>query len=166
MLAQVREGQAELAVRSLENAHQAGNRQYIDAPLYLGILFYRQGRPQDALRILGEANRVDAGRPFVGWQMGQATVAAGGDSATAVRVLQRALGPKGLGLRLPTPIRAWIEAFPQGRSFARRLADKHPFQRPLLGSDLRVPIRQGSGHRPGAVPSRQLPGGGRPVRKR
>ena len=142
-LVQVREGQAELAVRSLENAHQAGNRQYIDPPLYLGILFYRQGRPQESLRILGEANRVDAGCPFVGWQMGQAMVAAGGDSAMAVRVLQRSLGPKGLGLWLPMPIRAWIEAFPQGRSFVRRLADKHPFQCPLLGGDLRVLIRQG-----------------------
>jgi tetratricopeptide (TPR) repeat protein len=142
-LCQLREGQSDQAVRSLENAHQAGNRQYIDPPLYLGILFHRQGRPQDSLRLLAEANRVDAGCPFVAWQMGQAMVAAGGDSAMAVRVLQRALGPKGLSMWLPMPARAWIEAFPQGRSFVRRLADKHPFPCPLLGSDLRVLIRQG-----------------------
>ena len=142
-LCQIREGQSELAARSLENAHQAGNRQYIDPPLYLGILFYRQGRPQDSLRLLAEANRVDAGCPFVAWQMGQAMVAAGGDSAMAMRVLQRALGPKGLSMWLPAPVRAWVEAFPQGRSFVRRLAEKHPFPCPLLGGDLRVLIRQG-----------------------
>ena len=142
-LCQVREGLSEQAVQSMETAHKLGGRQFIDPPFYLGVLFARQGRPQDALRMLGDANRIDASCPFIGWQMGQSLVAAGGDSATAVRVLQRALGPKGLSLWLPAPARAWIEAFPQGRSFVRRLAEKHSFLCPLLGSDLRVLIRLG-----------------------
>lgn len=138
-----REGPAEQALAAFDQAHQAGNKQNIDPPLYMGVLLHRQGKPQDALRILGEANRVDANCPFVAWQMGVSMVAAGGDSGMAVRILQKALGPKGLQMWLPWPARAWVEAFPQGRSFIRRLATKHPFVCPLLGNDLKTLIRQG-----------------------
>src|SRR5262245_46477207 len=123
-LALAREGQPARAAPALEKAHQVGNRAFIDPPFYLGVLLYRQGRPQDSLRLLAEANRVDASCPFVAWQVGLSMVASNSDPGMALRVLQRALGPRGLALWLPAPHRAWVEAFPQGRSFVRRLAEK------------------------------------------
>jgi tetratricopeptide (TPR) repeat protein len=138
-----REGPVDQAMTALDRAHQLGNKQNIDPPLYMGVLLHRQGKPQDALRVLAEANRVDAGCPFVAWQMGLSMVAAGGDSGMAVRILQKALGPKGLPLWGQVPNRAWIEAFPQGRSFVRRLAEKYVYSCPVLGADLRNLIRQG-----------------------
>jgi tetratricopeptide (TPR) repeat protein len=137
-----REGPVDQAMASLDQAHQLGNRQHVDPPLYMGVLLHRQGRPQDALRILGEANRVDPACPFVAWQMGMSMVAAGGDSAMAVRVLQKALGARGLPMWAASPHRAWVEAFPQGKSFVRRLAEKHVYACPVLGGDLRGLIRQ------------------------
>jgi tetratricopeptide (TPR) repeat protein len=136
-----REGRIDQAIAVLENVHRVANRQFIDPPFYLGVLLYRQGKAQESLRMLAEANRVDANCPFVAWQMGQAMVAAGNDAGMALRVLQRALGPRGLPLWLAMPHRAWVEAFPQGRSFVRRLAEAHAYTCPLLGSDLRVLIR-------------------------
>jgi tetratricopeptide (TPR) repeat protein len=41
------------------------------------------------------------------------------------------------------PARAWVEAFPEARSFVRRLAAKHRFVCPLLGADLTAIYRQG-----------------------
>lgn len=115
----------------------------VDPPLYLGILLHRLGRPQEALRHLAEANRIGSSCPFVTWQMGISLVASGGDSRIALSALQRALGPRGLGLWKSTPTRVWIEAFPEPRSYVRKLANKHPFTCPLLGNDLSVIIRQG-----------------------
>src|SRR5262249_5901441 len=39
--------------------------------------------------------------------------------------------------------RLWVEAFPETRSFVRRLALKHPFLCPLFGSDVAAMIREG-----------------------
>lgn len=142
-LCQVRSGQIDQAVKSLESAHQVANKQFIDPPLYLGALLHKQAKPQDALKVLADANRIDASCPFVAWQMGLSMVAAGGDGTIAARVLQKAVGPKGLGMWLKTPPRAWIEAFPQGRSFVRRLAEQYQFPCPVLGADLKQLIRQG-----------------------
>jgi tetratricopeptide (TPR) repeat protein len=132
-----RENALDQTLAALEKAHQTGNKQFIDPPFYLGVVMHRTGRPQDALRILAEANRVDPGCPFVAWQVGISLVATGGDSGMAVRVLQKALGPKGLPLWLTTPHRAWIEAFPHGKSFVRRFAEEHVYTCPLLGGDLK-----------------------------
>src|SRR5204863_1666114 len=95
-----REGQTDRAIAMLESSHQIGNRAFIDPPFYLGVLLYRQGRAQDALKVLGDASRVDASCPFVAWQVGQAMVVSGADPGMALRVLQRALGPKGFPLWL------------------------------------------------------------------
>src|SRR5207248_1513630 len=38
--------------------------------------------------------------------------------------------------------RAWVEGFPEGRSFVRRLALKYSFTCPLLGGDVAVMVRQ------------------------
>src|SRR5205085_2239533 len=118
-------------------------KQAIDPAFYLGAVLHRVGRSQEGLRYLGEANRIDAGCPFVTWQMGVSLVASNGDSGLALRALQRALGPRGLPLWLPAPQRAWVEAFPEGRSYVRRLAAKNPYVCPVLGGDLGAIIREG-----------------------
>ena len=74
-------------------AFEQAGKQAIDPAFYLGAVLHRVGRPQEALRYLGEANRIDAGCPFVTWQMGVSLVASNGDAGMAVRALQRALGP-------------------------------------------------------------------------
>jgi tetratricopeptide (TPR) repeat protein len=142
-LCHARQGQTDAALAALTTAFEGSGRQVLDPAFYLGVLLHRQGRPQEALRYLGEANRADASCPFVTWQMGISLVAAGGDSGLAVRALQRALGPRGLSLWVSQPERVWVEAFPEGRSYVRRLANRHPFHCPLLGRDLPNLIRQG-----------------------
>src|SRR5262249_5226075 len=77
------------------------------------------------------------------WQLGSALVAANGDSGIAARALQRALGPRGLPLWVKNPDRAWVEAFPEARSYVRRLASKHKYVCPLLGGGLSAMIRAG-----------------------
>lgn len=138
----LRAGRMELALQSLAQAQQE-SKPFIDPPLYQGALLLRAGRPQEALRHFSEANKIDSTCPFVTWQLGTAIVAAGGDSGLAARALQRALGPKGLGLWAGSPERAWIEAFPEGRSHVRRLASRHRYVCPVFGGDLNVMIQQG-----------------------
>ena len=75
--------------------------------------------------------------------MGVSLVAAGGDAGLAVRALQRALGPRGLPLWTHAPQRAWVEAFPEGRSYVRRLATKNPYTCPVLGGDLNAVVLEG-----------------------
>jgi tetratricopeptide (TPR) repeat protein len=142
-LCHVRHGHVGQALTALTAAHELAGKRFIDPALYLGILLHGEGRSSEALRYLAEANRLDASCPFVTWQMGVALVGAGGDSLLAVRALQRALGPRGLGLWSQAPARAWVEAFPEGRSFVRRLASKHPYVCPILGGDLTVIVRLG-----------------------
>src|SRR6185503_4069513 len=85
---------------------------YIDPTLYIGAILLRTGQAKEALRFLTEANRMDANCPFITLQLGAAIVTAGGDTNMAVRALQRALGPKGLGQWLDKPERAWVEGLP------------------------------------------------------
>lgn len=116
----------------------------IDPPLYIGALLLRQGQAKEAMRFLTEANRIDANCPIVTLQLGAAMVAAGGDTPFAVRALQRALGPKGLGLWADDPQRMWVEAFPDNRSYIRKLAAKYSFICPVFGGDMQVLTRQGA----------------------
>jgi tetratricopeptide (TPR) repeat protein len=139
----IRQNKIEPAIQQLIYAHEKAGKQYLDPALYLGMLLYRQGKPADAIRYLSEANRVDASCPFVTLQMGMAMVAAGGDNLLALKALQRALGPRGLSMWLQTPEKAWVEAFPETRSYVRRLASKHRFVCPVLGNSLPAIIRQG-----------------------
>ncbi len=117
---------------------------FIDPALYLGALLVRKGQAKEALRFLTEANRQDANCPFITLQLGAAIVTAGGDTNMAVRALQRALGPKGLGMWLDNPQKAWVEGFPDNRSYVRKLASELPFSCPLFGDDLKFLIRQGN----------------------
>jgi tetratricopeptide (TPR) repeat protein len=153
-LCRIRQQQMEGAITALTAAHEqagrpptdrsdAGPAVVMDPAFYLGMLLYRQGKAQESLRYLAEANRIDAGCPFVTCQMGISLVAAGGDSGLALRALQRAMGPRGFGLWTARPDRAWIEAFPEGKSYVRRLASKHVYVCPVLGPDLTIILRQG-----------------------
>jgi tetratricopeptide (TPR) repeat protein len=134
-LCHVREEQWDEAAGELKSSHEIGGKRFLDPPLYLGVLHIRLGHAQEAVRFLSEANRLDSACPMVTWQMGLALLAANGDAGLAVRALQRAVGPRGLGLWVKHADRMWQEAFPEGRSFVRRLAARHRFDCPLLGSD-------------------------------
>ncbi len=138
-----RRGEIEPALAALTLAYEQAGKSAIDPAYYLGAVLHRAGRPHDALRYLGEANRIDAGCPFVTWQMGVSLTAASGDPGLAVRALQRALGPRGLPLWTHAPQRAWVEAFPEGRSYVRRLAAKNPYTCPVLGGDLNALVLEG-----------------------
>lgn len=142
-LCQIRKGDTDAAVALLTAAHELSGKQFLDPGFYLGMLFHRRGRSQEALRYLAEANRVDGSCPFVTWQMGISLVASGGDAGLAARALRRALGPRGLAMWLDAPERAWVEAFPEGHSYVRRLAEHNVYTCPILGSDLVAIIRQG-----------------------
>jgi tetratricopeptide (TPR) repeat protein len=117
---------------------------FIDPPLYLGAIQLMRNQPKEALRFLTEANRMDPGCPIVTLQLGAAMIAAGGDTHFAVRALQKALGPRGLGQWEGTPQRAWVEGFPEHRSYVRKLATAFPYTCPLWGGDLIYLIRQGN----------------------
>src|SRR5262249_27963573 len=56
---------------------------------------------------------------------------------------QRALGSRGLPQWEANPRQAWIEAFPEGRSYVRKLATSHPYVCPLWGGDLGQLLREG-----------------------
>jgi tetratricopeptide (TPR) repeat protein len=146
----LREGRNDRAMAALQAARGEGEDESakktaaIDPPLYLGALLLRQGPAKDSLRYLTEANRIDSNCPFVTWQLGTAIIQAGGDAQLAVRALQRALGPRGFGMWVKEPVRAWVEGFPENRSYVRKLAQKHAFLCPLWGSDLQNILRQGN----------------------
>jgi tetratricopeptide (TPR) repeat protein len=151
-LCHVREGQLDLAVQALQTARaqespaadaparaaQAGP--FIDPPLYLGGVLLRQGQAKEGLRHISEANRIDANCALVALELGIAMVAAGSDGNLATRALQRALGMRNLPVWYNQPERAWSEGMPEGRSYVRKLANKHTFVCPLWGTDLRAQV--------------------------
>ncbi len=142
----VREGDFDGAVAILSGVCDETSRQIIDPPLYVGILYHRLGKPQEALKWLSEANRIDPNCAFVTWQIGVSLMVSGGDSGLAMRALQRAMGPRGLPMWKGDPARMWVEAFPEGKSYIRRAAAKtgKAFPCPLLGTDINVLLRQGN----------------------
>jgi tetratricopeptide (TPR) repeat protein len=142
-LCQICKGDTDAALALLTAAHELSGKQFLDTGYYLGLLLHQRGQPQEALRFLAEANRVDGSCPFVTLQMGMSIVAAGGDAGLASRALKRALGPRGLALWLSTPERARFEAFPEGRSYIRRLGEHNAFVCPILGGNLQTILRQG-----------------------
>ncbi|HKI35648.1 MAG TPA: tetratricopeptide repeat protein [Gemmataceae bacterium] len=142
-LCHLRDGRTDLAQAAFSAAHETGGRGFIDPPLYLGMVLLREGKPQEALRALSEANRIDANCPFVPLHMGQALVAANGDAGLAVRALQRSLSQRGLLQWVKTPEKVWADAMPENRSYIRRLAAKYDYTCPLLGKDLLPAINRG-----------------------
>jgi tetratricopeptide (TPR) repeat protein len=117
---------------------------FIDPSLYIGALLLRKGQAKESLRFLTEANRMDANCPFIKLQLGAAIVSAGGDTKYAVRALQGALGPKGFGMWRDDPQRAWVEGFPENRSYVRKLAGEFTFSCPVFGDDMKFLFRQGN----------------------
>jgi tetratricopeptide (TPR) repeat protein len=142
-LCHVREGNLDAAMAALSTAHEESGKRFIDPPLYLGTLRIRTGQTQEGLRLLGEANRVDTGCPLVSLELGIGMIAGNGDSAIAGRALQRALGPRGLGLWRKQPQNLWSQTFPEGRSYIQWLAVKHSFVCPVFGNDIAAIARQG-----------------------
>jgi tetratricopeptide (TPR) repeat protein len=142
-LCHLRDGRVDLAASDFATSHEGGGRAFIDPPFYLGLLLLRQGKPQEALRALSEANRVDANCPLVTLHMGLALVAANGDAGLAVRALQRSLSQRGLLQWVKTPEKVWADALPENRSHVRRLAVKYDYTCPLLGNDLLPSINRG-----------------------
>jgi tetratricopeptide (TPR) repeat protein len=154
-LAFIREGKMDLAAHALQAARDAGTAggtdadkaagttSFVDPPLYLGGTLLKLGQPKEGLRYISEANRIDSNVPLVALQLGMAMVAAGADGNLATRALNRALGQRGLPIWHNHPEKVWVEGFPEGRSFVRKLASQHPFVCPLWGNDLRVLVRQG-----------------------
>jgi len=110
--------------------------------LYIGTLLIRANQASDGLRLLGEANRIDSGCPLVSLQIGLGIVAANGDAALASRALNRAIGGRGLSQWIKTPAKLWLDGFPEGRSYIRRLAAKHRYSCPVFGTDVGALIRQ------------------------
>ena len=139
----IRAGHLDEALAALSALHEEAGKQVIDIPFYLGLVLYQLGRPQEALRVFGEANRLDPNCPFVTLYMGKSIMATGGDSGIAMRAILKAVGPRGLLTWQGQPDRVWIEAFPEGRSYVRRLATRHRFTCPIMGGDLAVILRQG-----------------------
>ncbi len=146
-LCHLRDGNTEPALEALRKTRgedgSASDTVFLDPLLYLGALLLRGGEPKEALRYLTEANRLDQKCPLVTWQLSTAMLAAGGDAQVAVRALQKALSPQGLLLWASHPQRLWVEAFPENRSYVRRLAAQHPYSCPLWGSDLQIILSQG-----------------------
>jgi tetratricopeptide (TPR) repeat protein len=148
----LREGKTEQALATLqqlaagpENAvtgRPAAAEKCLDPYLYYGALLLQKGEARESLRQLTEANRIDSNCPFVSAQLGGAMLAAGGDPQFALRALQRALGPRGLPQWPANSSQVWVEAFPEGKSYVRRLASKYPFRCPLWGNDSQLIQRQ------------------------
>ncbi len=89
----IRQGHLEQAQAALMTSYEQSGKQFLDPALYLGALLHQMGKPQEGIRFLAEANRVDASCPFITWQMGLSMVAAGNDPGLAVRALQRLRRP-------------------------------------------------------------------------
>jgi tetratricopeptide (TPR) repeat protein len=139
----IRQGRQDAAIAHLQTAHEQAGKQFLDPAYYLGMIHHRQDKYQEAVRFFSEANRVDSSCPFVTMHLGVSLVESGGDSGLALRAIQRAVGQRGLSMWLATPDRVWIEAFPETRSYIRRLAQRHRFVCPILGADLNAIIRFG-----------------------
>jgi tetratricopeptide (TPR) repeat protein len=161
-LCQVRQGHRDLALASLRTAREMAGNSYLDPPLYLGALLLGEDSPQEAVRYLSEANRLAPQCPFVNWQLGTAILAADKDSQLAARALQRALDRLAPLAKMGTTTtstqlnataasqgggedllqRVWLEGLPEGHSFVRRLAVKHSYPCPLMGTNGAAMIRQ------------------------
>src|SRR5262249_6768710 len=111
-LHQVREGDIDSSLKSLEQSRCANGQQVFDPSFYVGVLLFREGRIPEALRHLADANRLAPECPLVPWQLGMAMVAEGGKDNLAIRPLEKALGPHGLSAWIKSSRKLWKEALP------------------------------------------------------
>ena len=137
-LCHAQENQFEEAFAAMQLVHEQAGKQHIDPALYLGMLVHRLGRPQEALRFLSDANRIDANCPFVTWQMGVSLIASNGDSGLAMRALLLPGRPRVGAVGEAARSCAWTEAFPEGQVVSPPAGDQprttrvlpHPGERP------------------------------------
>ena len=126
----------------------------LDPALYLGILLHRLGRPQDALHTWPTPIDSTATVRSSRYKWASPSSGAGGDSGLALRSAAAPWGTAAwaCGKARPAAARrgpkkpllcAWVEAFPEARSYVRRLATRYRYVCPLLGSDLSIIVRQG-----------------------
>jgi tetratricopeptide (TPR) repeat protein len=147
----LRQDHKDQAIATLRASYEGSQGTQAEPALYLGMLL-RDEQPEEAVRLLAEANRLAPNSALVGWQLGVTMLAAGGDSQLAARALQKAVermtavrkGASGshpsLTLAAPkeneTPAqRLWMQGFAEGASFVRKLVQKTHFSCPLLGDN-------------------------------
>ncbi|MFL6117738.1 MAG: hypothetical protein ACJ786_41265, partial [Catenulispora sp.] len=123
-----RRGDAAAAVAALQAAHAGSQGRQMDAALYLGAVWLRDGKPRDALKVLAEANRLAPHCPLVAWQLGVALTESGGDALLALRAFQKATAADGLPKYVRTPLRLWAETLPAD-SWVRNLVHRSGTQR-------------------------------------
>jgi tetratricopeptide (TPR) repeat protein len=130
-------------IAALETAHAATEGRQIDPALYLGVVWLREGKPREALRVLSEANRLAPTCPLVSFHLGAALTESGGDALLALRALQKATD--GLPKYLRAPHRLWADTLPAD-SWVRNLAQRAGTQRTQfqcpLGLDRVEPLLQ------------------------
>lgn len=140
----LRRGNFQAASATFTSVHAATRGRPIDAALYLGALLLRDGKPREALRVLGEVNKSAPQCPIVSWQLGAALSATGGDALLTVRALQKAAGPEGFPRYLADPNRMWSETLPADswiRNLARGAAGRKViFLCPLGFSDVKATL--------------------------
>ncbi|MFM7149262.1 MAG: tetratricopeptide repeat protein, partial [Gemmataceae bacterium] len=141
-LSQIRQGNLEQAVAIFQRIHPEEGQEMLEMPLYMGMLLHRLGKPQEALRYLADANRIDSNCPLIGWQMGLSLVASGGDLGLAIRVLRKAVGDRGLAAFSNSARDLWAASFSATHSFVGRLLERNEFTCPLLGDDVGPILRQ------------------------
>jgi Flp pilus assembly protein TadD len=146
-LCHVRQGAPDPAQASLRAACEKTHNTFVDPPLYLGMLLSHLGLANQALPYLSEADRRAPASPLVSWQLGAAVLAADGDSSQAVDALQHAVdkflamrGTSAAAVANHQPV--WLDGLPESHSYIRRLAARHPYACPILGSNVSTMTRQ------------------------
>jgi len=109
-----RRGDAQAGLAALKEAYEAIQPRQADTAFYYGAALLRTGQPREALRVLADANKLAPNCPLVGWQLGTALLATGGDVLLALRALQKATGPDGLPRYLDREGQIWTETMPAG----------------------------------------------------
>lgn len=122
-LSALRRGDAQAGLGALKEAHEASQPRQADSAFYYGAALLKSGQARDALRVLADANKLAPSCPLVGWQLGTALLASGGDVLLALRALQKATAPDGLPRYLDREGHLWTETLPTG-SWVRNVASQ------------------------------------------
>jgi tetratricopeptide (TPR) repeat protein len=122
-LSALRRGDVHAGLAALKEAHEGAHNKQPDTAFYYGAALLRAGQPRDALRVLADANKLAPNCPLVGWQLGTALLASGGDVLLALRALQKATAADGLPRFLGRDGQLWTESLPSG-SWIRNVASQ------------------------------------------
>jgi tetratricopeptide (TPR) repeat protein len=136
-------GKNDEALKSLRSANELSGDGYLDPAFYLGGLLRRNGQPVEAVRHLALAQRLAPKSGFVSLELGRALMEASGEISLAVRAFERAI--ESLTATIANGIpgdRAWCEPMPAAHSFVHSRTGLDPFVCPLMGSDIKVLVRE------------------------